>query len=210
MVTRKTATADDVAAVQSVLLELANILERFWDAIVVVGGMVPLLGIPQDVAPHPGTVDIDLALDRRKIPRAGYLSIQEILSSISRPRKPSKGARPGGGLDEAEIHLARIPQSIAMKGFALSRSEAKDPFDIYYMTKYYPGGINALITAFQPILVDPMVKEGLTRIREKFRSVEHIGPKQVADEIDDVESNESIRRDAFEQVSTLLDGLGIP
>src|SRR5262249_17289646 len=116
---------------------------------------------------------------------------------------------PGGGLDEAVVHLTDLPLSIVMKGFALSRNEAKDAYDIYYMTKYYPGGIEELVQCFQPYLTNVLVRGGLQRIREKFRSPEHIGPKNVADEIEEEDGVIENRRDAFEQVNALLEKLGI-
>ena len=65
--------------------------------------------------------------------------------------------------------------------------------------------------AFRPYLGERLVKEGLQKIRSKFRSVDEVGPKWVADFLDIAEPEErAIRmRDAYETVSRLLDILQI-
>ena len=56
-----------------------------------------------------------------------------------------------------------------------------------------------------------MVKEGLEKIKDKFASEKHIGPKFVADfeELDDPEEREILERDAYEKVTYLLENLGV-
>jgi len=56
-------TADAVAAARSVLLELTHLLGQYRDDIVVVGGWVPELLLPQSQAHHIGSTDVDLALN---------------------------------------------------------------------------------------------------------------------------------------------------
>lgn len=58
------------------------------------------------------------------------------------------------------------------------------------------------------------MQEGLVKIREKFASPEHVGPKWVADfdELRDAEARAIRQRDAFERVAALLSKLemGLP
>lgn len=63
---RENATTGLVEATRIALLEIAEILEPYTEA-VIVGGTVPFLLVPQTVEAHEGTVDIDivLALDQR-------------------------------------------------------------------------------------------------------------------------------------------------
>jgi hypothetical protein len=68
-----------VEAAQRVLLELARILHEYHQGIVVVGGSVPGLLFSPPSQDHIGTIDIDLALDHRKIQEVGYRSILKIL-----------------------------------------------------------------------------------------------------------------------------------
>jgi hypothetical protein len=99
-----------------------------------------------------------------------------------------------------------------MKGMALwTRKEPKDAYDIFYVVNNYPGGIEALVKAFEPYREHGLVIEGLGKIRAKFLSPEHIGPVWVANfqVIRDSEEVERVKRDAYEKISTFLDKLGI-
>lgn len=79
MVTRRDYTAEAVAAAKSVLIELVHLLGEYRDEIVLVGGWVPELLLGDQVPPHTGSMDIDLALDHRKLQEEGYRTIQELL-----------------------------------------------------------------------------------------------------------------------------------
>lgn len=72
-------TADAVAAARSVLLELTHLLGQYRDDIVVVGGWVPELLLPQSQVHHIGSTDVDLALNHRTLQEAGYRTIKELL-----------------------------------------------------------------------------------------------------------------------------------
>ena len=67
MVTRRDYTAEAVEAAKSVLIELTHLLGEYRDNIVLIGGWVPELLIPQKPRPHVGSIDIDLALNHLKI-----------------------------------------------------------------------------------------------------------------------------------------------
>jgi hypothetical protein len=68
-----------------------------------------------------------------------------------------------------------------------------------------------LADEFAPSSKHLLVQEGLTKIRSKFASIEHIGPKWVADflEIADKEEREIVIRRAYEKTTGLLDLLDI-
>ena len=61
MVTIRNYAEEIVEAARSVLLELGRLLGEYMDEIVVVGGWVPELLLPQDQARHVGSIDVDLA-----------------------------------------------------------------------------------------------------------------------------------------------------
>jgi hypothetical protein len=67
MVTRTDYTEDAVEAAGSLLLELTHLLGEYRDEIVLIGGWVPPLLLPHAETPHVGSIDIDLALDHRKL-----------------------------------------------------------------------------------------------------------------------------------------------
>ncbi len=275
MVSRRDYTAEAVAACKSVLVELVHMLGEIREHLVIVGGWVPVLLVTGATEPHPGTLDIDVALDFRNIPEATYQSILRTFTSrgyrqdadqpfrfyrtVSLPRGPrvevevdllageyggtgpghrtqrvqdarARKARgcdlvfsnhesveveallPEGGLDRVTCRVAGLVPWLVMKGMALhDRTKEKDAYDIYYALRYSHGGAEALAEAFRPYLTEPLVTEGLGKIRSKFQSVEYVGPKWVADFLEIADAGDrAIRiRDAYETVSRLLDLLGI-
>ena len=123
-----------------------------------------------------------------------------------------EGTLPEGGLDAAKVRVAGIVPFLVMKGMALhDRLKPKDAWDIYFRVTNYPGGLDALVREFRPHLTHGLVAEGLRKIREKFLSPSHIGPKSVADfeEITDREARDLRQRDAFERIDHLLEQLGV-
>lgn len=68
-----------VKAARSVLIELAHLLGEYREDMVLVGGWVPELIFADKNKPHCGSIDVDLALDHRKLKEQGYKSIQELL-----------------------------------------------------------------------------------------------------------------------------------
>jgi hypothetical protein len=64
---------DAVAACKSVLIEAMTVLGRHREHLVLVGGWVPLLLMPE--CKHIGSIDVDLAIDSRGIPRHLYETI---------------------------------------------------------------------------------------------------------------------------------------
>jgi hypothetical protein len=275
MVTRKDYTAEAVRAAHSVLIELMNLLGEYRENIVLIGGWVPDLLLSKEGEPHVGSIDVDLALDHKKIKDEGYRTIrvlllnggyeegdqpfvfertvdvdgkevvvevdflageyegtgkkhrhQKIEEQGMRPRKARgcdivfeepkeeiiEGQLPGGGKDSVKVRVASIVPFFVMKGMAMEgRLKEKDPWDVYYCIKNYPGGVDALVQEFEPHVKHGLVKEGLEKIANKFASVEHVGPKSVAyfEELTDPEEREIRERDAFEQVDYLLEKLGV-
>jgi len=122
------------------------------------------------------------------------------------------GPLPDGGLDTVIVRVASIPAFISMKGMALAdRMKEKDAWDIYYCLRFFPGGIDALVDELRPWKNHGLIREGLTKIAEKFASENHIGPKMVADfeEIADPEERARIQRDSFERVQYLFGKLDL-
>ncbi len=72
-------TEDAVDAAKSVLIELTHILGEYREDIVLVGGWIPELLVPQTRERHVGSMDVDLALNHRELTEVGYRKISEIL-----------------------------------------------------------------------------------------------------------------------------------
>jgi hypothetical protein len=110
------------------------------------------------------------------------------------------------------FRVAGIVPFLVMKGMALfDRMKEKDAYDIYYCIEHFAGGPEALAGEFAPSSNHLLVQEGLAKIRSKFASIGHIGPKWVADflEIADKEEREIVIRRAYEKATELLDLLGV-
>jgi hypothetical protein len=123
-----------------------------------------------------------------------------------------EGELPNGGKDKVSFKVAGIVSFLAMKGIAMyERMKEKDAYDIFYCINHYTGGVKKLAEEFKLKMKNKLIIEGLGKIRNKFASVEHIGPKWVADflEINGKEDREIIMRRAYEKVSELLDRLNI-
>lgn len=123
-----------------------------------------------------------------------------------------EGGRPGGGRDKSSFRVAGIVPFLVMKGMALfDRRKEKDAYDIFYCIEHFVGGPEALADEFAPSSKNLLIQEGLAKIRSKFASVDHIGPKWVADflEIADKEEREIVIRRAYEKTMGLLELLDI-
>lgn len=263
-----------VEAAHAVLLEVVRVLGVYREDVVVVGGWVPQLILPQEPLQHVGSIDVDLALNHRQLQDAGYATIQRLLMERGyrqdqrqpfifhrtvtvrgrqievqvdflageyegtgkshrtqriqdgRARKARgcdlafdlfveaviQGELPEGGKDEARVRVSSVPAFLVMKGMALhDRLKEKDAWDIYFTLKNFDGGVDALIEEIRPHAGLGLVEEGLRKIGAKFESVEHVGPKFVADFEDESDEDRRayLKRDAFELVDYLLRGLGI-
>lgn len=123
-----------------------------------------------------------------------------------------KGTLPSGAEDTAIIRVASIVPFVVMKGMALDdRIKEKDAYDVYFCLKNFSGGVKMLAEEFRPHVGHGLVQEGLRKMAGKFKSTRAYGPTAVAEflEIIDLEERELIRRDAYEQINALLDGLEI-
>ena len=70
--------------VQQALLHVSTVLGDWMEQITVIGGIVPSLLVPPSQLPvdaeaHPGTTDLDLALQLKVLTAEGYASISELL-----------------------------------------------------------------------------------------------------------------------------------
>ena len=122
-----------------------------------------------------------------------------------------EGRLPDGGKDSAEVRVASVVPFMVMKGMALSnRLKPKDAWDILFFVEHYPGGMDALVEEIMPHVEHGLVREGMAKIREKFLSPEHVGPRFVADfeEIEDRKARADRQRAAFEKVNFVLERLG--
>ena len=117
------------------------------------------------------------------------------------------GELPGGAKDTATIRVASIVPFIVMKAMAMrDRFKQKDPYDIYYCLKYFPGGIEEIAESFRLLRRNKLVGEALAILAEKFNSPEHVGPVHITEilQITRTDEAELMQRDAYERVLYLV------
>jgi hypothetical protein len=83
-------TGRQVEAARRVLMDVGQVLASFRDAIVVVGGWVPDLLLPDPETEHVGSTDVDLALDAAKLGDGRYAELLKLLLDTGRYEKDGK------------------------------------------------------------------------------------------------------------------------
>lgn len=118
------------------------------------------------------------------------------------------GRLPDGTKDTVTIPIAGIVPFIVMKAMAMrGRLKRKDPYDIYYCLRYFPGGMDKIVGHVKLLRENELVKEALEILREKFDSPEHVGPSHIAEflELSDPDEADRTKRDAYERVLYLTE-----
>ena len=77
-------------AARRVLVDLGQVLASFTDCMVVVGGWVPDLLLPEAEEPHIGSIDVDLALDAARLGDGRYAELLKLLFDTKRYRQGEK------------------------------------------------------------------------------------------------------------------------
>lgn len=259
-----------VEAARRVLVDLGQVLASFRDAIVVVGGWVPDLLMPDAEPKHIGSIDVDLALDAAKLNDGRYAELLKALLDTGRYRKgdksfqlftnvlPGDGAavvrvdveflassdvalqrnRPklvgdfrvlqfpacaaafrapveteiigrmaSGAENRVRLRVASLSDFIIMKAYAIGgRDKPKDVYDLCYCLNAYPGGIAALGEEWQDRGGNTLTDGAIHILRQKFETVEHYGPRQLAIFHDsrDPDQDAAHARRAYELVQKLL------
>ena len=93
-----------IRATRQVLLEVFWLLEQYRDSLILIGGWVPIMIIPDAENKHVGTIDVDLAIDGRTLLETGSSTMEEILLSNGY----RQGAEPGRYLRQIMIDTQRI------------------------------------------------------------------------------------------------------
>ena len=84
-------SARQVAAARRVLVDVAQVLASFTDAMVLVGGWVPDMLLTNPADPHVGSLDVDFALNAVKLSDGRYA---ELLSLLLDTRRYELGEKP--------------------------------------------------------------------------------------------------------------------
>ncbi|MCR4598312.1 MAG: hypothetical protein K5678_04695 [Acetatifactor sp.] len=118
--------------------------------------------------------------------------------------------RPDGALDVAHINVVAVVPYLVMKTAAMGRGKAKDAYDVYFLAKHYEGGVTELARLFEGVKNVKIVQKMKEKLGEKFASVDHAGPVDVAAFLEaDGEEAEFLRRDAYEQIQALISRISV-
>ena len=66
-------------ATRQVLMEVFKLLEDFHESLILVGGWVPIMIIPESEDKHVGTIDVDLVINDKSLNETGSETIEDIL-----------------------------------------------------------------------------------------------------------------------------------
>lgn len=70
-----------IKATRQILLEVFKLLENFHESLILVGGWVPIMIIPEAEDKHVGTLDVDLVINDKSLNETGSETIEDILLS---------------------------------------------------------------------------------------------------------------------------------
>ena len=117
--------------------------------------------------------------------------------------------RSDGALDSGHVNVISVVPYLVMKAAALGRGKPKDAYDIYCMIDNYKGGVRALANEFKPYADKELVQIMCQKLDEKFASVQHVGPMDVAAflGLTDEEEIERIKQDVYQKVHYLVSKL---
>ena len=117
--------------------------------------------------------------------------------------------RSDGALDIGHVNVVSVVPYLVMKAAALGRGKPKDAYDIYWIIDHHKGGVRALVSEFEPYVDKELVQDMCQKLDEKFASVQHAGPADVAafQGITDEEEKERVKQDAYQKVHYLVSRL---
>ena len=118
---------------------------------------------------------------------------------------PGKNVR--GAKNTVRLRVASLADFLVMKAYAIGgRDKPKDTYDMCYCLEQFPGGLKKLAADWKQRVREKDVARAIEILREKFASVEAIGPKQLVEfhSAADGETQAMHARRAYELVQKLL------
>jgi hypothetical protein len=109
-----------IEAARRVLVDMGQVLAAFEDCVVIIGGWVPDLLLANAEEPHIGSIDVDIALDVKKLGGDRYASMLQMLLHTGRYRA---GAQPFQFI--VDVDLADGGKSLEVELEFLAPKEAR-------------------------------------------------------------------------------------
>ena len=111
-----------IDAARRVLVDVGQVLASFKDCLVLVGGWIPDLLLPDADEPHVGSIDVDLALDAARLSEGRYAELLKLLLDTKRYKPGEKDfqlvvevdLKDGEGLVQVEVEFL-APKDVKLK-----------------------------------------------------------------------------------------------
>lgn len=97
-------SAPQVEAARRVIIDVMQVLASYHDCLVLVGGWVPDLLLPDAEEAHVGSIDVDLALDAAKLGDGRYAEMLKLLLGTRRYRMGEKSFQLVADIDLGDGH----------------------------------------------------------------------------------------------------------
>lgn len=116
-----------VAAAHRVLIDVHQVLASFNDCLVLVGGWVPDLLLPEAEEAHVGSIDVDLALNVEKLGDGRYAELIQLLLDTRRYRPGEKDFQllADVALEEGEAAVVVAVEFLAPRNVKLKKNRPK-------------------------------------------------------------------------------------
>lgn len=160
-----------VQAAHRVLVDLGQVLASFRDAIVVVGGWVPDLLVPDAEPKHIGSIDVDLALDTEKLNDGRYAELLKALLDTGRYRKGDKSFQLVTDVlpDDGESSVRVDVEFLASSDVTLQRNRPKLVDD--FRVLQFPACAAAFRAPVETEIIGRMASGAENRVRLRVASL---------------------------------------
>lgn len=115
-------SARQIEAAHRTLVDVGQVLAAFQDCLVLVGGWVPDLLIPDAEEKHVGSIDVDLALDAEKLASGRYA---EMLKLLLDTRRYKPGAQPFQFVTAVDLGDGELPVQVEVEFLAPNGTKLK-------------------------------------------------------------------------------------
>lgn len=120
-----------------------------------------------------------------------------------------EGKMPSGLDNVVHARIVSPEAFLLIKAFALDeRNKEKDAYDIAFVLQHYEPSIEALAGNLQPIVEDGLGADALQILRDKFRTLDSVGPVNAASVAEENGANrEQEQQAAFQNAAALFEAL---
>lgn len=122
---------------------------------------------------------------------------------------PVEGPLPDGAILRTRVRVAGPVPFLVMKANAIARRDKpKDAYDVWFLLSNHRAGLDGLAAAVAEHADHGLVREALGHLADAFASVDHVGPRAVADFLElepGTDEYDRVRQDAYQRVRFILE-----